>query len=127
MSVRNRIAMNAQCVCQPGEHLQTAIPAQARSPNWLGILDLVISSSNTYRVIVVTDRRILVCRSGRFRAFVVGDVLRELPRSTKIGPSHGIWYHTDSLGEGLYIHRLYFKDIELADAAAAAGVPDSSS
>ncbi len=119
--------MNARHVCQPGEHIQTAIPAQARSPNWLGIPDLVIPLSNAYRVIVVTDRRILVCRSGRFRAFVVGDVLREFPRSTKIGPSHGIWYHTYSLGEGLYIHRLYFRDIESADAAAATGTPGSSS
>ena len=126
MSFRDRIAMNARHVCEPGEHLQTAIAAQARSPNWLGIPDLIIPLGNAYRIIVITDRRILVCRSGRFRAFVVGDVLGELPRATKIGPPHGVWYRTASLGERLYIHRLYFKDIGLADSAVPTGDPGLS-
>jgi hypothetical protein len=127
MSIRDKILLNAQHLCEPGEQVQAAIPAQARSPNWQGIPDVIPAFNSCYRVIVVTDRRILVCRSGRFRAFVVGDVLRELPRSTRIGPAHGVWYRSHSLGEGLYVHHHYFEDIASADAADTTEVPDLSS
>lgn len=66
----------------------------------------------------MTDRRILVLDSGRWSATKATAVVRELPRSTRIGPPTGtIWYRTESLGETLRIHRRFHADIERADAA----------
>jgi hypothetical protein len=73
---------------------------------------------NSYRVVVVTDRRILVCRSGRFSTTPVNEVLRELPRSTRIGPPSGLWWKSESLGERLYVHKRFHKDVNAADGAS---------
>ena len=37
--------------------------------------------------------------------------------STKIGPASGLWYRTEALGERLYIHKRFHKDIAAADGA----------
>jgi hypothetical protein len=71
-------------------------------------------------VVVVTDRRILVFQAGRLRAVVIKALLREVPRATQIGPPHGLWYRTDVLGEKLFIHKRFAKDITEADAAKPA-------
>jgi hypothetical protein len=65
---------------------------------------------------VVTDRRILVCRSGRLSTTKVHEVLHELPRTTQIGPASGLWYKCETLGERLYVHKRFHKDIAQADA-----------
>jgi hypothetical protein len=80
-------------------------------------------SSNCSRVVVVTDRRILLCHTARRRTTQVDEVGLDLPRNTIIGPAHGIWYQTDALAESLYIHRRYHKDVAAADAASGASPP----
>ncbi len=80
----------------------------------------IIIAKDAYRVVVVTDRRILVCKSGRFRVTPVNEVVRELPRSTRIGPASGLWYRCESLGQRLYINKRFHKDIAAADDALAA-------
>ena len=120
MAIRDQLRANAADHLAPGEAIQAVIPAQTRS-QWFALLSYwIIILSNAYRVIVVTDRRILVCRSGRFRMTPVREVLRELPRSTRIGPPKGLWYRCDSLGEKLYINRRFHKDIREADELAPA-------
>ena len=42
-------------------------------------------------------------------------LLRELPRATRIGPASGLWYRTEALGERIYVHKRFHKDIEIAD------------
>ena len=118
---RDKIRANATHVLQPGEIVQAVIPAQATSA-WLALISYwIILIRNSYRVIVATDRRVLVCRSGRFRMTPVKSVLRELPRTTRIGPPTGLWYRCDHLGERLYINKRFHKDILAADSAAPAG------
>jgi len=119
MAIRDKLRENAQHLLQPGEQIQAVIPAQTTS-QWFALISYwIILLTNAYRVIVVTDRRILVCKSGRFRITPVNDVVHELPRSTKIGPPSGLWYKT-ALGERLYINKRFHKDVEAADAAAPA-------
>ena len=97
------------------------IPAQTQS-QWFALISYwIIIFTNAYRVIVVTDRRILVCRSGRFRLTPVNEVLREIPRATLIGPATGLWYRTDHLGEKLYIAKRFHKDVLAADTASQPG------
>jgi hypothetical protein len=91
--------------------IQAVFSATKTSP-WFGPLVWI----SGYRAIVVTDRRILVCRSGRFSGDLVKKVIRELPRNTKIGPAKGLWFRCEVLGERLYIGQLFHKDIAEADA-----------
>jgi hypothetical protein len=126
MAIRDKLKANAAHLLQPGEEIQVVIPAQTTS-QYLSVISLwIIILSNAYRVVVVTDRRILLCHSGRFRISPVKNVVRELPRQTLIGPAHGLWYRSESLGQRLYINRRFHKDVHLADAGAHP-YPDSTS
>ncbi|HEY3926087.1 MAG TPA: hypothetical protein VGL75_16100 [Acidothermaceae bacterium] len=115
MAIRDTLRKNAAPLLAPGETVQAIFPAQTTSQYFALLSFWIIIFRNSYRVIVATDRRILVCRSGRFRVTPVKGVLRELPRSTTIGPAHGLWYRFDSLGEKMYVNLRFFKDVEAAD------------
>lgn len=119
MAIRDTMRANAAPLLQPGEAVQAVFGAQTTS-QWFALLSYwIIIARNAYRVVVVTDRRILVCRSGRFRTTAVNGILHELPRATRIGPPHGLWYKTDALGERLHVAKRFHRDIESADAALA--------
>ena len=70
-----------------------------------------------YRIIVVTDQRILVLDTGKMGVKRARGVVVELPRSTKLGPASGIWQKIQLGGEQVRVHRKFFKDIAAADAA----------
>ncbi|MGK2957413.1 MAG: hypothetical protein ACSLFB_03225 [Acidimicrobiales bacterium] len=46
----------------------------------------------------------------------IKEVMTELPRNTNIGPASGLWYRCSTLGERLYIHKRFHKDVVLADS-----------
>jgi hypothetical protein len=117
MAIRDKMSANAAPYLQPGETVQTVFGAQTHSQYLFMISGFVLLLVNSYRVVVVTDRRLLVCRSGRLSATAVNEVLRELPRSTRIGPPSGLWWKCESLGERLYVHKRFHKDIKVADGA----------
>ncbi len=120
MAIRDTLRANAEHLLEPGETLQAVFPAQTTS-QWFALVSFwIIIAKDAYRVVVVTDRRILVCMSGRFRVTPVKEVVRELPRTTRIGPASGLWYRCGSLGERLYINKRFHKDIDAADAALTA-------
>lgn len=120
VAIRDKMRANAAHVLQPGENVQAVFAGQTVSPYWILVSSLIILFGNTYRVVVVTDRRILLCRSGRLRMTSVNEVLRELPRGTRIGPPEGLWWRCETLGEKLYVHRRFHKDVNAADGVAAA-------
>ena len=71
------------------------------------------------RLVVATDQRILIFRpnpDGR-----AGELLGERPRTIVIGPPHAlfVFYRTNVVGERLYIHRRWFKNVRAADGAIA--------
>jgi hypothetical protein len=119
VGVREKITKNVQPLLQPGETIQAVFAAQSTS-QWFALISIwIIVIKNSYRSVIVTDRRILVCRAGRLTLGAVKGVLRELPRATQIGPASGLWYKTDALGETLYIHKRFHKDVAAADGTAA--------
>ena len=118
MAIRDKMRANAQPYVDDGETIQQVFGGQTVSQYWFLITFLILLFTNAYRVIVVTDRRILVCRSGRLTTTPVKEVLRELPRSTQIGPATGLWHRSETLGEKMYIHKRFHKDVAAADAAA---------
>lgn len=106
---------------QPGEHLQAVVGAQTAS-QWLAALSgiFVFLGFNRYRILAVTPARILVLDAGKASMKNARGVVTELPRSTRLGPGTGLWHQIPAGGETLRVHRRFFKDIETADAAAAA-------
>jgi hypothetical protein len=120
VALRDKLRANAAHVLQPGENIQSVFCAQTTSQYFALISYWIILLSNAYRVVVVTDRRILVCSSGRLRMTPVKEVLRELPRNTRIGPPSGLWWRCETLGEKLYINKRFHKDVNAADGVAAA-------
>jgi hypothetical protein len=122
---RAKMRANAAPLLEPGESIQAVFGGQTVN-QWLiapsvlvPVVFLVLFAVNRYRVVVVTDRRILVCRSGRFRMTPVKGILAELPRATRIGPPGGTWWRCDTLGGRLYIGKTFHKDIQAADSAPA--------
>jgi hypothetical protein len=116
MAIRDKLRTNAAHVLQPGEQIQSIFAAQTASPYWALLSYWIVLFKNAYRVVIVTDKRILVCKSGRLTTTPVNDIVGEFPRSTKIGPASGVWYKCDTLGDRLYIHKRYHKDVAAADA-----------
>jgi hypothetical protein len=121
MAIRDTMRENAAHLLQPGETIQAIFGAQTTSQYFALLSYWIIIFKNSYRVVVVTDRRILVCKSGRFRITPVNEVVHELPRNTQIGPASGLWYKTDALGERLHIAKRFHKDIAAADALLPSG------
>jgi hypothetical protein len=113
MAIRDTMRSTSAQFLQEGETVQAIFGGQTTSP-WLVVLPLFFQKP--YRVVVVTDRRILVCRSGTLNSGGVKAMLRELPRETRIGPATGLWWACDTLGERLYIHKRYHQDVAAADA-----------
>ena len=120
MALRDKLRANAAHLLQPGETIESIFCAQTTSQYFALISVWIIIFTNAYRVVVVTDRRILVCSSGRFTMTPVKEILRELPRQTKIGNPSGLWWRCDSLGERLYVHKRFHKDVNAADAVPTA-------
>lgn len=119
MAIRDKMTANAQAHLQPGETIQAVFGAQTMSQYWVLVTYLLLFK-NQYRVVVVTDQRIMVCRSGRFTTTKVVEVLANLPRQTRIGPPSGLWWKCQSLGGKLYVHKRFHKDVIQADALSYA-------
>lgn len=121
-----KVKANVVEYLEPDEQIQTLFPALTKSPYLAGVLTWTVGFSKyglklkstrpRYRVVVVTDRRILICDMGRWRRATVKGLLRELPRLTQIGPAKGLWYRTEALGERLYIDSGFGEEIALADS-----------
>ncbi len=116
MAIRDKLSSNAQQYLHDGESIEAVFVAQAKSPWWVLVSFWIIIVTKAYRGVVVTDRRILVCQSSRFNSSKIEGVIRELPRSTRIGPTKGLWYKCDNLGDALWIARVFHKDVEKADS-----------
>ena len=115
MAIRDKLRSKAAGYIDPDESIQAIFPVQTVSQYFALISFWIIIAKNAYRVIVVTDKRILVIQAGRFRLTTLKAQLREVPRHTKIGPASGLWYRFDSLGERLYVNRRFHKDVAAAD------------
>lgn len=117
MAIRDKMQQRAAPHLEAGETIQAVFSAQTTSQWWVLLAGVIFLIKNNYRVVVVTDQRIMVNDSGKLAATNSRAVLHELPRSTVIGPPSGLWYTTEVLGETLYIHKRFHRDIEAADAA----------
>jgi hypothetical protein len=121
MALRDSMRDSAAQYLRPGEPVQVVIGAQTAS-QWLAALTgiFVFLGLNHYRILAVTPARIVVLDAGRVSMKEARGVVMELPRSTRLAPGAGLWHQVPAGNETLRVHRRFFKDIETADAAAAA-------
>lgn len=117
MALRDTMAARAQPYLQPGERIQAVFGGQKITQWWILLSAAILLVANRYRTVVVTDRRILVLAGTRMSQTKVTGVLAEVPRATLIGPASGLWWKCESLGEPLYVHKRFHKDVLAADTA----------
>lgn len=121
LAVREKIKSKATPLLDPGESIQEAFPATTMGLWMTALFDrILLFMPSTHRCVVVTDRRIAVFKAGKFTQGNVKELLRSVPRSTVIGPAKGMTYKTKVLGEKMFIHRRFQKDVERADGGVKA-------
>jgi hypothetical protein len=121
VALRDDMAASAAPFLQPGEPVQAIFGAQTAS-QWMAALTgiFVFLGLNKYRIVAVTPARIVVLDAGKVSMKKARGVVTELPRSTRLGPGTGLWHQVPAGSETLRVHRRFFKDLETADAGAAA-------
>ena len=117
IAIRDKIIENSQQFLQQGEQVQAVIGGQTLSGYW-SMLSSLVFFWNNYRAVIATDRRIIVLHCGKMRMGKPRSHVRDIARTTQIGPASGLWYKTSALGEKMYIHKRFHKDIEAADRLA---------
>lgn len=126
MALRDAMRASAAQFLNPGETIQEVLAAQTGSPlvrgigGAFGLLGALITMAfNEYRIVAVTDQRILVLDAGRWGMKKARGVVDVLPRGTRLGPGTGIW-HSIQLSSGkVWVHRRFYKDMEAADTMIA--------
>lgn len=116
MALRDKLVAQATPTLQPGEQVQATFAGVATSPYWSLLSIWIIVVKDAYRAVIVTDQRIIVFRTSRWRFTKFKGVERELPRSTPIGEPSGLNWKTDDFGETLWIHKRFHKDVDAARA-----------
>ena len=120
MALRDSMRESAAQYLRPGESIQAIFGAQTAS-QWLAALTgvFVFLGLNHYRIVVVTEQRILILDAGKTSMKRARGVVTELPRSTPLGLGAGIWHVIPAGQEKLRVHRRFFKDIQAAESAAS--------
>ena len=113
MSIRDVIRERATPLLKPGENIQAVFQAMTAST---GRMIAVGAVWTKYVNFVVTDQRIFTYADHGKRK--PPELLAELPRSTRLGPPHGMTQHTLVInGQKLHVGRVFYKDITAADEA----------
>jgi hypothetical protein len=123
MALRDALRNSAAQFVQPGEEIQQVFWAQTAS-TWTAALGafgalggLVRIFINRYRIVAVTDQRILVLDAGKWSVKTARSVVTTLPRATRLGPASGLWHTIDTGSEKIRVPRRFFNDIAAADSA----------
>jgi hypothetical protein len=126
MAVRDVMRASAAQFLQPGETIQEVLAAQTGSPlvrgfaGAFGLLGALITVAfNEYRIVAVTDQRILVLDAGRWSTKNARGVVSVLPRATRLGPATGVWHSIGTPTGKVWVHRRFYKDVNAADMVIA--------
>jgi hypothetical protein len=138
-SRRERIIEAAAPLLKKGEVVAQVVRATQGPNKWFGLLfamavglgvgfvtppaavGLVLVVWMTYarvyarRIILVTDRRILVIAGSRYR-YVPTAILDELEVDTRLGPTTGLWMEIELAGRRLFVVPRTARELMAADA-----------
>ncbi len=125
-SLREKLAERAKPYLEPGEQVQHVFLAQSGPNPNLAALSWLVYLFSKYRIVVVTDRSILVLAAkGMFRQSFPKSLIERLPRTTRLGPPSGaLWSKVNLPGEKTtWIHRRFYRDVEAADGLLGTVAP----
>src|SRR4051812_20038234 len=91
---------------------------QAALWGWLGAMAVaaVTTCLTTRRVVLVTDRNVVLLEYGRLGGVKPRRVIARLPQGTRIGPLSGTWAQIELAGERLWVHRKWHGDAAAFEA-----------
>lgn len=122
MALRDKLIARAEPYLEPGETVRHAFMGQTGPNPWLGLISYwIMLFKGKYYVFAVTDRAVLVLRASRWIPSKVKNLEARLPRTTTIGPLSGLWGESNALGQRVWIHKRFHKDVEAADREIAGG------
>jgi hypothetical protein len=108
----------------PDEQVQQVFMAQAGANPWIGnSFGLLGQFMVKRRIIAVTDQAVVVF-GATFNGTTPTEMIRRLPRQTRLGPVKGIWSTINIGAEKTWVHRKFHKDVKAADAALSPTQPD---
>ncbi|MCK9893636.1 hypothetical protein [Frankia sp. AgB32] len=117
MNIREKLASRAQPYLQPGEEIRQVFPAQTLS-QYLVALMPILYYTGIHRIVVVTDRGVLVLRTRNWWPYLPagGEPLARLPRETRFGELDGVlWGRVTVADSPLRIARRFHADVAKAD------------
>ena len=116
MSLTEKMAATAGDYLQPGETIQAVFGAQTKSGWWgmFGVLGILLSGTK-YRVVAVTNQRLIVFSRGLWKAVPLIGFVAEGPR-TPIGEPTGLWWRFTVHSQVLYVPKGAFKRVREANA-----------
>lgn len=121
MALREKLVERSQPHLEPGEQVRHVFWCQTGPSPYFFILTYLIIFWIKYRIVVVTDRAVVVLESKKLSAKPTGKVVARLPRNTRLGPVSGIWSAVEVTGEKLWVNKRFHKDIAAADAEIDGG------
>jgi len=120
MALREKLRERVQPYLEPGETIQSVFPAQTGPTPWLAgaFGALIYMFIAKYRIVVATDRALILLKAGAFAPMKPTELLQRLPRNIRLGPYEGkIWGKVQIGGERHFVHRRFRGDVEAADAS----------
>lgn len=127
MALRDKLRDRVQPRLEPGEQIQEVYLAQTGPTPWLGLLTAFIWFAVKRRIVVATDRAIVVFSASWWTGTHPKELLGRLPRSTTVGPLSGLWAKSAIGGEKVHIHKRFHQDVARADHVAGNAVGGAAS
>jgi hypothetical protein len=118
MALRDKLRERSQPLLEPGEPIEQIFMAQTGPTPYLQAVlsPLILLSIIKRRIVVVTDRAVVVLAAGRLAGTTPKDVAVRLPRQTPIGPVSGLWAKIVLNDERMWVNKRFHKDVDQADA-----------
>jgi hypothetical protein len=125
MALRDKLRTRVQPFLEPDEQVRQVFLAQSgMNPMVVPLFGALIMLLATHpKIVVVTDRGIVVLKAGKLVPSKPKAVEARGPQVT-LGPVKGLWAKIH-LGEKMYVHKRFHKDVEAADAALGSAPPQA--
>jgi hypothetical protein len=115
MALREKLTERASRFLEPGEQVHAVFPAQSGpSPYWSLLSAWITIIGAKYAMIVVTDRSVVVLRTGRLRSTFPNRVLARAQLNGMQGEPGGLWGEIYVDGTRYWVHRRFHKDVTAA-------------
>ncbi|GAC1535751.1 MAG: hypothetical protein NVS3B12_18050 [Acidimicrobiales bacterium] len=117
------MAARTERFIEPDERIEHVVMARTGpSPWWTGIVGIgFLLGLTKYRLLVVTDRNVIVLRAGGLNGTVPKEMIRRLRRPTNFGPTSGLWAKVHVANEDLWVHKRFQAGLAIADRATETG------